>query len=137
MILWEYTHLLHFQFICRNFHWCLMNSLMLQLSFVSCGILNFILTCTFLFCGSRYVTLAVFVSRKLVFKKLFFKFLCVCLLLEKLINEKHFPVNEKYFPVKGKFSLIFRKVFSFYFGRKTLSENCEKFKNIILFADYI
>jgi len=81
--------------------------------------------------------LAVFVSRKLVFKKLFFKFLCVCLLLEKLINEKHFPVNEKYFPVKGKFGLIFRKVFSFYFGRKTLSENCEKFKNIILFADYI
>jgi hypothetical protein len=137
MILWEYTHLLHFQFICRNFHWCLMNSLMLQLSFVSYGILNFILTCTFLFCGSRSVYLAVFVSRKLVFKKLLFKFLCVCLLLKKLINGKYFPVNKKYFPVKRKFGLIFRKVFSFYFERKTLSGSCEKFKNIILFADYI
>ena len=28
-------------------------------------------------------------------------------------------------------------MFSFYFGRKTLSESCEKFKNIILFVDYI
>jgi hypothetical protein len=33
--------------------------------------------------------------------------------------------------------LIFRKVFSFYFGQKTFSENCEKFRNIKLFADYI
>jgi hypothetical protein len=48
---------------------------------------------------------------------------CICLLLEKL--------------VKGKFVLIFRKVFSFYFGRKTLFRSCEKFRNIILFVDYI
>jgi len=33
--------------------------------------------------------------------------------------------------------LIFRKVFFFYFGRKTLSRNCEKFRNIILLADYV
>jgi hypothetical protein len=40
-------------------------------------------------------------------------------LLEKLVNEEHFPVNEKhfpvngkYFPVKEKFDLISRKVFS-------------------------
>jgi len=52
------------------------------------------------------------------------------LLLEKLINKK-------YFPIKEKFDVIFRKVFSFYFGRKTLSESCEKIINIILFADYI
>jgi hypothetical protein len=37
--------------------------------------------------------------------KLFFKLFCVSLLLEKLINEKHFPV-------KGKFGLVSRKVFS-------------------------
>jgi hypothetical protein len=43
----------------------------------------------------------------------------------------------KHFPVKGKFDLVFKKVFSFYFGRKTLSGNCEKFRNVILFADYI
>jgi hypothetical protein len=60
------------------------------------------------------------------FLKLFFKFLCVFLSLEKLVNGKYFPVNEKYFPVKGKFGLIFRKVFSFYFGRKTFSRSCEK-----------
>ena len=29
------------------------------------------------------------------------------------------------------------KMFSFYFGRKTLFESCEKFRNFILFADYI
>jgi hypothetical protein len=66
----------------------------------------------------------------MIFEKLFSKFSCVCLPLEKLINGK-------YFPVKEKFGLIFRKVFSFYFERKTLSESCEKFRNIILFADYI
>jgi hypothetical protein len=50
--------------------------------------------------------------------------------LKKLVNGKHFAV-------KGKFGLIFRKVFSFYFGWKTLSISCEKFKNIILFIDYV
>jgi len=58
-------------------------------------------------------------------------------LLEKLINKKYFSINEKYFPVKKKFGFIFRKVFFFYFGRKTLSGNSEKFRNVILFADYI
>jgi hypothetical protein len=62
--------------------------------------------------------------------KPFSKLLCVCLLLEKLVNGKHFPV-------KGKFGLVSRKMFSFYFGRKTLSGSCEKFRNVILFADYI
>jgi hypothetical protein len=66
----------------------------------------------------------------MVFKKLFFKLSCVCLPLEKLVNGKHFPVKEK-------FGLIFRKIFSFYFRQKTLSGSCEKFKNVILFADYI
>jgi hypothetical protein len=33
--------------------------------------------------------------------------------------------------------MVFRKVFSFYFGQKTLSESCKKFRNVILFADYI
>jgi hypothetical protein len=58
------------------------------------------------------------------------KLSCVCLPLKKLVNGKHFPV-------KGKFSLVSKKVFSFYFGRKTLFESCEKFRNVILFADYI
>jgi len=50
--------------------------------------------------------------------------------LEKLINEK-------YFSVKEKFGLISRKIFSFYFERKTFFRSCGKFRNIILFADYI
>jgi hypothetical protein len=58
------------------------------------------------------------------------KLFCVCLSLKKLVNGKHFSVKEK-------FSLVFRKVFSFYFGRKTLSGSCEKIRNVILFADYI
>jgi len=59
------------------------------------------------------------------------------LLLEKLVNEKYFSINEKHFQVKEKFDLVFRKVFSFYFGQKTLFRSCEKFKNVILFDDYI
>jgi len=59
----------------------------------------------------------------MVFWKLLSKLSCVCLLLEKL--------------VKGKFGLVYRKVFSFYFEQKTLSRICEKFRNIILFTDYI
>jgi hypothetical protein len=40
-------------------------------------------------------------------------------------------INEKYFLVKERFGLVSRKVFFFYFGRKTL------LKNVILFVDYI
>jgi hypothetical protein len=81
--------------------------------------------------------LGVFVSRKVIFGKPLSKLSCVCLLLEKLVNRKYFPVNGKYFSVKEKFSFVSRKVFSFYFLRKTLSGSCEKFRNAILFADYI
>jgi len=63
-------------------------------------------------------------------RKSLFKFSYIYLSLEKL-------VNKKYFPVKKKFNFVFRKVFYFYFGRKTLFKSCEKFKNIILFTDYI
>ena len=66
-----------------------------------------------------------FVFWKVVFEKSLSKLSCVCLSLEKLVNGKHFPVN-------GKFDLVFRKVFFFYFGRKTLSGSCEKFRNVIL-----
>ena len=31
----------------------------------------------------------------------------------------------------------FQKSFFFYFGQKTLFRSCEKFRNVILFADYI
>jgi len=48
---------------------------------------------------------AVFVFWKVVSGKSLSKLSCVCLLLEKL-------VNKKYFPVEGKFGLVFRKVFS-------------------------
>jgi hypothetical protein len=57
-------------------------------------------------------------------------FFCIRLSLEKL-------VKRKYFSVKEKFGLVFKKVFLFYFGRKTLSKSCEKFRNVMLFADYI
>jgi hypothetical protein len=67
---------------------------------------------------------------KCFFEILIFKFFYVCLLLEKLVNKKYFPVEEK-------FGFIFRKVFFFYFGWKTFFENCKKFRNVILFADYI
>jgi len=87
--------------------------------------------------GLDEVFKVVFLFWKLVFGKPFFKLSCVCLPLGKLVNGKHFPVNEKHFPVKEKFGLVSRKVFSFYFWWKTLSGSCEKFRNVILFVDYI
>ena len=85
----------------------------------------------------RVVKKVVFVFLKMIFTKLLFKIFYVCLILEKVVNKKYFLVKEKYFPVKEKFGLVFKKVFSFYFGRKTLSGNCEKFRKVILFVDYI
>ena len=96
--------------------------------------LNILCVIVLIFLGAKLqkknLSKAVFVSRKLVSRKPLSKLSCVCLSLEKLVNGKHFPVKEK-------FSLVFRKVFSFYFGRKTLSGSCKKFRNVILFADYI
>jgi len=46
-----------------------------------------------------------FVSRNSLSGKPLSKLSCVCLPLEKLVNEKHFPVKEK-------FGLVSRKVFS-------------------------
>jgi len=37
-----------------------------------------------------------FVFLNLFFRKLFFKFSCVYLTLEKLVNRKYFPVKEKF-----------------------------------------
>jgi hypothetical protein len=72
----------------------------------------------------------VFVCLKSGFLEINFQtFLCL-FAIKKIVSEKHFPVKEK-------FGLISKKVFSFYFGWKTLSRSCEKFRNIILFADYI
>jgi len=45
--------------------------------------------------------------------------------LEKLFNEKNFPVNRKHFPVKEKFNMVSRKVFSLlavFVFRKVVSE---------------
>ena len=62
--------------------------------------------------------------------KVVFRYFYIYLLLEKLVNEKHFSVEEK-------FGLVFRNVFFFYFGRKTLFSSYEKFKNVMLFVDYV
>ena len=45
--------------------------------------------------------------------------------------------NEKYFSFEVKFSSIFIKVFFFYFRLKIFFKSCEKFRNIMLFANYI
>jgi hypothetical protein len=36
-----------------------------------------------------------------------------------------------------KIYISFKKAFFFYFGRKTFFISCEKFRNAMLFADYI
>jgi len=50
---------------------------------------------------------------KYFLKNYFLNFFYIYSLLEKLVNEKYFPVNKKYFSVKEKFDLVSRRVFSF------------------------
>ena len=64
------------------------------------------------------------------FRKTTFQTFLYLFVMRKLVNGKHFLIKEK-------FDLVYRKVFPFYFGQKTLSESCENFRNVILFADYI
>ena len=73
----------------------------------------------------------------MIFKKLLSKFFFVYLLLEKIINRKYFSINKKYFSIKKKFRLVFKKLFFFYFERKIFFKSYEKFRNVILFVDYI
>jgi hypothetical protein len=54
---------------------------------------------------------AMFVFRNSLFEKSLSKLSCVCLSLEKLVNEKHFPVNGEHFPVNGEHFLVNGKHF--------------------------
>jgi hypothetical protein len=61
-----------------------------------------------------------FVSRKVVSGKSLSRLSCICLALEKLVNEKHFPDNGKHFPFKEKFGLVSRKsVFLLFWAENT------------------
>jgi len=68
-----------------------------------------------------------FVSRKVVFGKPLSKLSCVCLPLGKLAT----------FQSKENLAWFLGKCFPGKFERKTLSRSCEKFRNVMLFADYI
>jgi hypothetical protein len=57
-----------------------------------------------------------FVSRNSFFGKLFSKLSCVCLLLGKLVNVKHFPVNGKHFSVNRKHFPVNGNTFRIWFG---------------------
>jgi hypothetical protein len=86
------------------------------------------------------------ISQKVNREKTFFKISCIYLLLKKLVNKKYFLVNEKHFLVnrntfrstKNTFQLkknliwFSGKCFPEKFGRKTLSEIYEKFRNAII-----
>jgi hypothetical protein len=94
---------------------------------------------------------AMFVFRNSLSGKPLSKLSCICLLLEKLVNGKHFPVkgehfpvngkhfpvNKKHFRVKEKFGLVFRKVFSLWlclFSGKWFPGN--HFPNFSVFVCY-
>jgi len=60
--------------------------------------------------------------------------------LEKLVNEKYFPVNKKHFYVKEKFGFISKKVFSFYFGWKLFLEvvkNLEILYYLLIVSNFV
>jgi len=51
--------------------------------------------------------------------------------------KNNFRSTENTFLLKKNLTWFWGKCFSFYFGWKILFKSCEKFRNIILFADYI
>jgi hypothetical protein len=55
----------------------------------------------------------------------------MCLFAIKKIDQQKILSDQR------KIWLDFQESVFFFFGRKTLSRSCEKFRNIILFADYI
>jgi hypothetical protein len=65
----------------------------------------------------------------MIYCKLIFKFFCVCLSLQKL-------VNEKYFSIKKSYGLVFIKVFLLFWVKNTF-EKLTKLKHILLIIDYI
>jgi len=71
-----------------------------------------------------------FVFWEVISGKSLFKFSYVCLPLENWLTENTFQSYEN-------LAWFLGKCFPEKFGRKTLSGSCEKFRNIILFADYI
>ena len=73
---------------------------------------------------------AMFVSWNSLSGKPLSKLSYICLTLGKLVNGKHFSVKEK-------FGLVSRKVFSWKIWAENTFRKLWKFKNVILFADYI
>jgi len=64
------------------------------------------------------------------FLVILFNFFYVCLLLKKLIKKNTFQLK--------KIWLDFHEiVFLLFWAENTLSESCKKFRNVILFDDYI
>ena len=59
-----------------------------------------------------------FIFWKLISGKPFSKLSCVCLSLEKLVNEKHFPVNGIHFLVNGKHFPVNGKRFPVNFNQR-------------------
>jgi len=61
----------------------------------------------------------------------FLKIIFLCLFVVRKVGQRKTLFKQR------KIGLGFQESVFFYFGWKTLFENYEKFKNIILFADYI
>ena len=102
----------------------------------------------------KLVIKALFVSRKVLFGKLFSKLSCVCLSLGKLVNGKQFTVSGKHFLVNGKHFPVYGKYFSVNFNKRKIWLGFQEsvfLKNLkgkhfskivknletLLFADYI
>jgi hypothetical protein len=63
-------------------------------------------------------------------------FMCL-FTIRKVGKRKTLSGQQKILSSQRKILLGFQESAFFYFGRKTLSRSCEKFKNIILFTNYI
>jgi len=75
---------------------------------------------------------ATFVFRKIILKKIPFKFSCIYLLLVKLIDKKYFSVNKKYFFIKKNLILFLEKYFSYILNGKYFLKIMKKLKYHII-----
>ena len=120
--------------VVKSLLWCLAKLLMrIFLTYDLCAPINQRHMIFFYNKGSYLITmisLSRLLSWKVVFLNYFLKLLCVYLLLKKLINKKIFS--------KKKISFVFgKKYVPSILDRKIFFKSCKKFRNVMLFTDYI
>ena len=129
MKLWNTSprHELVYKLLYSDFRYFWKNNSFMEKRYEKCDLWEIVLETVvyFILRQNLFILWKVVLWLKIIFK------IFLCLFIIRKINQRKTLSNKKIF------DLIFRKVFSFDFERKTLFRNYKKIRNVILFADYI